>query len=66
MLALAANENCWQGRPFVDAMEIRVHRPVREQWLDLGVGRADIVEVPAEQLRQAQQQRLTRADFAAG
>jgi peptide/nickel transport system substrate-binding protein len=58
VLALAANENCWQGRPFVDAMEIRVHRPVREQWLDLSVGRADVVEVPAEQLRQAQQQRL--------
>jgi ABC-type transport system substrate-binding protein len=31
---------------------------VHEQWLDLGVGRADVVEVPAEQLRQAQQQRL--------
>jgi peptide/nickel transport system substrate-binding protein len=58
-LTLTANENCWQGRPFVDAMEIRVHRPVREQWLDLGVGRADVVEVPAEQLRQAQQQRLS-------
>jgi ABC-type transport system substrate-binding protein len=31
---------------------------VRDQWLDLGVGHADVVEVPAEQLRQAQQQRL--------
>ena len=58
-LALTANENCWQGRPFADAMEIRVHRPVREQWLDLSVGRADVVEVPAEALRQAQQQRLS-------
>jgi peptide/nickel transport system substrate-binding protein len=35
-----------------------VHRPVRDQWLDLNVGRADIVEVPAEQLRQAQQDHL--------
>ncbi|MGC1423867.1 MAG: ABC transporter substrate-binding protein, partial [Terracidiphilus sp.] len=25
-LALTANENCWQGRPFADAVEIRVHR----------------------------------------
>ena len=49
VLALTANENCWQGRPFVDAIEIRVHRPVRDQWLDLSVGRADVVEVPAEQ-----------------
>jgi peptide/nickel transport system substrate-binding protein len=59
VLALAANENCWSGRPFADAIEIRVHRPIREQWLDLSVGRADVVEVPAELLRQAQQQRLT-------
>ena len=59
VLTLTANENCWQGRPFADAIEIRVHRPIRDQWLDLSVGRADVVEVPAEQLRQAQQQRLT-------
>jgi peptide/nickel transport system substrate-binding protein len=59
VLALTANESCWQGRPFVDAIEIRVHRTVREQWLDLSVGRADVVEVPAEEMRQAQQQRLT-------
>jgi MarR-like DNA-binding transcriptional regulator SgrR of sgrS sRNA len=58
VLSLAANENCWSGRPFADAIEIRVHRPIHEQWLDLSVGRADVVEVPADQLRQAQQQRL--------
>lgn len=59
VLALTANENCWSGRPFADAIEIRAHRPIREQWLDLSVGRADVVEVPADLLRQAQQQRLT-------
>ena len=58
ILKLTANENCWQGRPFADAIEIRVHRAIRDQWLDLGVGRADIAEVPAEQLRQAQQNHL--------
>jgi peptide/nickel transport system substrate-binding protein len=58
VLKLAANENCWQGRPFADAIEIRAHRAIHDQWLDLSVGRADIVEVPAEQLRQAQQNRL--------
>ena len=30
VLTLSANETCWQGRPFVDAIEIRVHRPIRE------------------------------------
>lgn len=59
VLTLAANDGCWSGRPFLDAVEVRAHRPIREQWLDLSVGRADLVEVPAEQLRQAQQQRLT-------
>ncbi len=59
VLTLTANENCWQGRPFLDSIEIRVHRSIRDQWLDLSVGRADLVEVPAEQLRQAREQRLT-------
>jgi peptide/nickel transport system substrate-binding protein len=58
VLSLIANTNCWQGRPFVDTIEIRVHRPVQDQWMDLSLGRADVVEVPAEQLRQAQQQRM--------
>ncbi|MGB6192890.1 MAG: ABC transporter substrate-binding protein [Terracidiphilus sp.] len=61
VLTLTANDACWQGRPFVDAIEIHVHRSVHDQWLDLGMGRADLVEVPAEQIRQAQQQRLTLA-----
>jgi MarR-like DNA-binding transcriptional regulator SgrR of sgrS sRNA len=59
VLTLTANESCWQGRPFVDAIQLRVHRSIHDQWLDLTVGHADVVEVPAEQLRQAQQQRLT-------
>jgi peptide/nickel transport system substrate-binding protein len=59
VLTLTANDNCWQGRPFLDAIEIQTHRSIRDQLLDLSVGRADLVEVPAEQLRQAHEQRLT-------
>jgi peptide/nickel transport system substrate-binding protein len=58
-VTLAANDNCWQGRPFLDAIEIHTRRSIHDQWLDLSVGRADLVEVPAEQLRQAHEQRLT-------
>jgi peptide/nickel transport system substrate-binding protein len=58
-VALAANQNCWRGRPFADTIEIRGHRGIRDQWLDLSVGRANIVEVPPEMLRQARQQQLT-------
>jgi peptide/nickel transport system substrate-binding protein len=58
VLTLAANENCWQGRAFLDAVEIHAHRGIHDQWLDLSVGRADIGEVPTEQLRQAHEQRF--------
>ena len=57
-LTLVANDDCWAGRPFVDAVEVRSRRMVRDQWLDLSVGKADIVEVPPELVRQAQQQHL--------
>jgi ABC-type transport system substrate-binding protein len=57
-LMLAANDDCWAGRPFADSIEIHPHRTVRDQWLDLSVGKADIIEVPAEMIRQAQQQHL--------
>jgi len=60
-LTLNANESCWQGRPFADAVEVRAHRAARDQSLDLSVGRADVVEVPVEMIRQAQQQKLTLA-----
>ncbi len=56
--SLAANNDYWQGRPFVDAVQIEGNRSLRDQWLDLSVGRADLVEVPAELLHQALQDRL--------
>jgi peptide/nickel transport system substrate-binding protein len=59
ILTLTASDNCWQGRPFLDSIEIHAHRTIRDQWLDLGVGRADLAEVPAEQMRQAREQHLT-------
>jgi peptide/nickel transport system substrate-binding protein len=55
---LSANDNSWQGRPFVDAVEIYGNRSPREQWLDFSVGKADLVDVPPELLRQAQQERV--------
>jgi len=56
--SLIANDGYWGGRPFIDKIQIVTGRSVYDQWLDLSVGHADVVEVPAEQLRQAQQQRL--------
>lgn len=57
-LRLVANDDCWQGRPFLDSIEIYPHRAIRDQWLDLSVGRADIVQVPPEMLDQAEQLHL--------
>jgi peptide/nickel transport system substrate-binding protein len=57
--SLVANDNYWRGRPFADKIEILTGRSIRDQWLDLSVGRADVVEAPPEELRQAQQQHLT-------
>jgi peptide/nickel transport system substrate-binding protein len=56
--SLAANNDYWQGRPFVDTVQVEGNRSLRDQWLDLSVGRADVVEVPAELLHQALQDRL--------
>jgi len=55
----AANESYWGGRPYADQVEVLANRSIRDQWLDLSVGRADIVEVPPQDLRQAQQERLS-------
>ena len=64
ILFLSANDDSWQGRPFVDAVEIYGNRTIREQWLDLSVGKADVVEVPPELLRQAQQEHLPVVETA--
>ncbi len=59
LFQLTANEGYWGGRPFVDKIQVATGKSIRDQWLDLSLDRADVVEVPAEDLRQAQQQRLT-------
>lgn len=52
-LVLAADENYWGGRPFLDAIEIEMGQPARDQLLALDLGKADIAEVAAEQAHRA-------------
>lgn len=52
-LSLAANENYWGGRPFLDAIEIEMGRTSRDQLLALDLGKGDIAEVAAEQSHRA-------------
>ena len=48
-LTLAAEEDCWRGRPFLDGVNIEMGKSLRDQLIDLDLGKADLVEVAAEQ-----------------
>jgi peptide/nickel transport system substrate-binding protein len=48
-LTLAAEEDCWRGRPFLDGVEIEMGRSFREQATALEVGKADLIEIAPEQ-----------------
>jgi len=55
---LAANEHCWAGRPFVDALEVYVGVPPLRQLIDLQLGKADVVEISPDLMRRAAQENL--------
>src|ERR1700723_3077239 len=43
-LKLAANEESWEGRPFVDGIEIKFGKALRDQAIALELGKADVIE----------------------
>lgn len=45
LLRLAANEACWAGRPFVDAIEIEFGKSLRDQAIALELDKTDVIEV---------------------
>jgi ABC-type transport system substrate-binding protein len=59
-LALAANEDCWRGRPFLDSIEIEMGKGFREQMTELELGKADLVEVAPEQTHLFSQNQLSQ------
>jgi peptide/nickel transport system substrate-binding protein len=54
-LILAANESCWAGRPFVDKIELTMGVDPQQQANAISFGQADVVELPASQVRRAAQ-----------
>jgi peptide/nickel transport system substrate-binding protein len=52
-LVLAENEDCPQGRPFVDSIEITMGRAAKDRMLDLELGKTDFIEIPQDQARRA-------------
>jgi len=61
-LLLAANDDYWHGRPFVDSVEISFGVGDREQLLALDLGKSDIAEIPAEGIRRAKAEGRTVFD----
>jgi hypothetical protein len=49
--AYAADEKAPGGRPFLDAVEVELGRPPREQAIDLDVGKAEMIEIPPSEAR---------------
>jgi ABC-type transport system substrate-binding protein len=54
-LELAADENCWRGRPFLDGVEIQMGRSFHDQMTALQFGKADLTELAPEQIHHISQ-----------
>jgi peptide/nickel transport system substrate-binding protein len=50
---LAANDDYWGGRPFLDSIEVQMARGLRDQFVDLELGKADVAELAPAELRRA-------------
>ena len=54
-IILAANEDYWAGRPYLDAIEIETGRNLRDQAVDFDLNKADVVELGFTEARRATQ-----------
>jgi hypothetical protein len=55
---LSANDSCWAGRPFLDAVELTLNVPALRALFDLQLARADLIELSPELVRRATQENL--------
>jgi ABC-type transport system substrate-binding protein len=55
-VVLQAYDDYWGGRPYIDGIEVQMGRSSRDQLLDLGLDKADIVELDPGEARRAQQE----------
>jgi ABC-type transport system substrate-binding protein len=51
----SANEDYWDGRPFLDSISVQMGRTAPQQILDLELGRTDLVELSPAEVRRATQ-----------
>lgn len=52
-LTLVANNDYWDGRPFLDSIEMEFGKNYREQTIALDLGKAEVIEIPPEETRHA-------------
>jgi peptide/nickel transport system substrate-binding protein len=58
---LVANDSCWAGRPFVDKIDLLMGVDPQQQANAISFGQADVVELPASQVRRAAQRGVRTA-----
>jgi ABC-type transport system substrate-binding protein len=56
---LAAHDGYWAGRPFVNTIEIRMGRALRDQEMDLESGKTDVAEILVTDARRLRQKGLS-------
>jgi ABC-type transport system substrate-binding protein len=51
----SANEDHWEGRPFLNTIAVEMGRGIQDQLLDLELNRADLIEIWPQEVRRAVQ-----------
>jgi peptide/nickel transport system substrate-binding protein len=54
-ISFIANGSCWAGRPFVDKIDLAMNVDIEQQANAIAFGQADVVELPASQVRRSTQ-----------
>ena len=54
-ISFIANGSCWAGRPFVDKIFLAMNVDIEQQANAIAFGQADVVELPASQVRRSMQ-----------
>jgi peptide/nickel transport system substrate-binding protein len=57
-LKFRVNEECWAGRPFLDAVDVTLGDPALREILNLQMGRAEVIDIPPDLVRKARQDNL--------
>ena len=63
-LSLAARDDYWGGRAFLDAIEIELGKSFREQMIAFDLGKAQVIEVAPEQARRSRYGRPPHRKFS--